>query len=357
VFQRRREDLALDDDLSRRGGEGDLSRLAVSWLQALLRAEFTEDPGFPSPGVPAAGEDEEADGSLAVWRREWLRRWRRLQLPEQLAAFTEALETAGSAEAVHAALAEHAASVVGAYACLVFLPAGGGDRLEPLPHARLWGRACEAWLGPAAARRDGLVARRDLEGRSPYAGAAPLFDHLRAVALAVAPYAGGAAVLVERRSEREFEPLDWELLGLLCAQAEAALRRVELLGSLAVTDARTGGVGRARVAEVLRHAWAGASLGHAMTLVAVRVETPGGEAAVRGCARVLRDEAAGGGPVLRHGPRDFLLALQGDSAAAAALVERARARLEGEARLDARVWQPDPAAASTEDLLRWAGVE
>jgi GGDEF domain-containing protein len=330
----------------------------VSWLQDLLRTEFADAglaAGAPVPLDAAdAGEPSDA-GQLAVWRREWLRRWRRLQLPEQLAAFNEALEPARLPEQVHRLLAEHASEIVGAYTCLVFLP-GADGRLRPLPDTRVE-HAEGLWLDAHAERETALLGPGDVLQGARHAGLGPLFHDTRAVALAFAPYGGGAAVVVERRQEREFEAVDWQLLRALCSKAEAALHRVTLLGGLYAPDPQTGGAARERVDQVLRHGWAGAALGHPITVVLVRLDTEGedgtlAEPTVQHCAAILRREATGAGPVLRHGAREFLLVLHADPAAAGALVERVRARTGGRVQIRAGIAPHDPAAGSARDLLR-----
>lgn len=357
MFNRRREDRALED-ASSTGPAAGLPHIAVSWLQDLLRTEFAEGLSTGAPVVLPAGArgDDDDQALLAVWRREWLRRWRRLQIPEQLAAFTESLEGARRPEEVHRLLAEHAREMVGAYVCLVFLPAADG-RLRPLPDPRL-PTAEELWLGPATGRDTVLLGPDDVRGGADLLGLAPLFEETRAVALAFAPYGGGAAVLVERRREREFQELDWDLLRAVCAQAEAALHRVGLMRGMGVADPETGGAARERVDEVLRHGWAGAALGQAITLMLVRLEAEEEgalpEAAVLHCAAVLRREANGAGPVLRHGALDFLLVLHGDGDAARALLERARAQTRGRVQLRAGIAPHDPAAGSARVLLRRA---
>ena len=360
MFNRRREDRAVHE---RPPEHSALPHIAVSWLQDLLRSEFADDPraalvaGGPVALVAADPDDADQEAMLAVWRREWLRRWRRLQLPEQLASFGEALDAAGRAEEVHALLSAHAREIVGAYVCLVFLPSEDG-RLRPLPDPRLV-EDPRLWLGPATGRGTALLTADDVEAAPGLAGLAPLFDDMRAVALAFVPYGGGAAVLVERRREREFEAVDWELLRTLCAQAEAALHRVALLDGLRLSDPQTGGAARERVDQVLRHGWAGAALGHAVTLVLVRLgggedDEPLAESAVLHCAAVLRREANGAGPVLRHGSREFLLVLNAAPDAARALLERVRIQTGEGVRLRAGIAPHDPAAGSAHDLLRHA---
>ncbi len=367
VFNRRREDRSLHEASPE---QPTLPHIAVSWLQDLLRTEFADDPRAPlAGGVPVAlagadADEQNLETMLAVWRREWLRRWRRLQLPEQLASFAEAMDAAQRPEEVHGLLSSHARGIVGAYACLVFLPAGDG-RLRPLPDPRLADDG-GVWLGPPTGRATALLTPEDVQTGPELAGLASLFDDMGAVALAAAPYGGGTAVLVERRREREFEAVDWELLRTLCAQAEAALHRVALLEGLHLSDPQTGGAARERVDQVLRHGWAGAALGHTVTVMLVRLgagenekgegeeDVPLAESAVRECAAVLRREAHGAGPVLRHGAREFLLVLNADPDAARALLERVRAQTRGRMQLRAGIAPQDPAAGSAHDLLRHA---
>lgn len=353
MFNRRREDRVLEEPSPTVPAE--LPRIAVSWLQDLLRSEFADVPGPPPAtlGAPPVGDEDDA-AQLAVWRREWLRRWRRLQLPEQFAAFCEALEGARRPEQVHDLLAEHARQVVGAYVCLLFLP-GGDGRLRPLPDPRVPDGAA-LWLAQPAGREMVLDAEEMAEAPE-LAGLTPLLAKVGAVALAVAPYAGGAAVLVERRRERRLEAMDRALLRALCAQAEAALHRVALLAEIDAADPETGAAPAERVDRVLRHGWAGAALGHPITLLLVRVEPAEGggapgEPVVQHCAAVLRREANGGGPVLRYGARELLLVLHAGADATGALLERARRQMRGRAGLRAGVAAHDPAAGSARDLLR-----
>ncbi|HEX2211164.1 MAG TPA: hypothetical protein VHG93_26005 [Longimicrobium sp.] len=342
MFNRRREDRVLEEPPAPAGAE--LPRIAVHWLQDLLRTEFA-DAAF-SAGAPGAGDDDDA-ARLAVWRREWRRRWRRLQLPEQLAAFTEAMEGARGPEEVHGIFREHARDIVGAYACLLFLPAPDG-RLHPLPDRYV---ADLEDLSLAAAGREPKLLAADDVRNDEHAALAPLFGRARAVALAVAPYADGMAVLVERRGEREFESVDWQLLRTLCAQAEASLGRGTLLAG-GEADPRPDAAAGERLDRVLRHAWAGAALGHLITLVLVCVEAEEDpDAAVRHAAAVLRREARGGGPVLHHGERGLLLVLNADADGARVLVNRAGVHTLGRATLHAAVAPVDPATGPARELL------
>jgi GGDEF domain-containing protein len=78
------------------------------------------------------------------------------------------------------------------------------------------------------------------------------------------------------------------------------------------------------------------------------------ESAVLHCAAVLRREANGAGPVLRHGANEFLLMLNADPDGARALLERVRAQTRGPVKLRAGIAAHDPAAGSAHDLLRHA---
>lgn len=269
LFRRRRDDPP-------RGGQGDaagdppLPHVALSWLGELLHDAFAEPPPTFGDRAPDPAPDEEEDDPR-VWRRAFLHRWRRLQLPEQLAAYHDGLGEAASAGDVHAVFAAHAA------------------------------------------------------------GLEPLFAKTGATALLVGRYAEGAAILVERRAERRFEAVDQELLATMAAQAEAALRRVALAGPEVAPG--PGGVNE-RVERVLRYARAGAALGLEVTRVRVRLRGAAGageacEGAMRRLGSLLRREARGAGPALRTGEREYLLVLVGRAETAGVLVERIRTAVSG----------------------------
>jgi hypothetical protein len=338
VFGRRRDDPVLPTGTPEGAAPLDL---AAEWLREILQDEFGEASGeerFPRTPATAArpGGDEFDRNSFLVWRREWLSRWRRLQLVEQLQSYRDALERADSAETVHAAFAEHAAAIIGAYVCLVFVrPDGEYFAPLPLPGAPVPERLRIGPLGHGAAE---VVLPSDLSVDSPLAGVAPLFEETSASSLLMARYGRGYAVLVERRSHREFETLDGEIFDLLAAEAATALHRVTLVKRLG------GGVApdrpeRERGEEVLRHARAGIALGMEMTLVRVRLDlerrdVAAGEDLMRHCAAVLRREVRGAGPVLRTGDAELLLVLNGGVRAAGDMLDRARARFGEGARLE-----------------------
>jgi hypothetical protein len=324
--------------------ESALPEMAVAWLRELLQDEFGAPAAEAAALADAPAEDAADAEARRVWRREWLRHWRRLQLPEQLAAYRDALEEARTAEGIHAAFAQHAASIVGAYFCLVFTPGEGGVLAPlPLPDAET-PRAL--WMREPRVARSEVVARPDLTPDSTFEGMAPLFEETRAVALLVTPYAGGTAVLVERRQEREFETLDHQLPELLAAEAGVALRRLVLLEGIGGSDASAPAPAE-RIERVRRHAHAGIALGLEITLVRVRMdEGPGAEegleALMRHCGSVIRREARGAGPALRVGERDFLVVLNGGTRAAEALVRRIQLGFGAGARLEASIQQPAP---------------
>jgi hypothetical protein len=345
MFGKRRDDgPANGEPQNAQVGDPRLRTIAVEWLHELLREEFTGDASIAPGAAGAAGSvpsfaemsDEEM---LRVSRREWLSRWRRLQLPEQLAAYRDELDAAPTREAIHATFSRHATAIVGAYVCLVFLPTDD-EMLAPvevvpgpfpLPALRLPGSAV---LGSA------VVHRPDLTPGSPLEGVAPLFERERAAALLVTPYTGGCAVLVERREARVFGELDLQLLDLVSAEAGTALRRLAVAGSVAPAGTARGAGGREET--VLRHARAGAALGFPMTTARVRLHEPvpaAGdlEGLMRHCAATIRRESRGAGPALRTGEREFLLVLNGGVEAVRELLDRIRPAFGEGARLETSI--------------------
>jgi hypothetical protein len=343
VFTRRR-----DDPVQRPPPAGDeLPRIAVEWLGHLLQDAFTggSPPAFPlaHDSVPEQSSPE-GEAALRIWRREWLSRWRRLQLPDQLSSFRGELEECRTAEDVHAVFAAFAASIVGAYVCLVFLP-GEGEMLTPIPQDGAGSASHALWIRGMPVAEPVVLERPDLTSASGLDGVAPLFDDGPACALLVSPYAGGCAVLVERRRDRRFEPMDGELLNLLAGEAVAMIRRLDLLGRLGV-----GGVApRERIETVLRQAHAGAALGLEMTVMRLGVETPlqhasDPEALMRHCASVIRRESRGSGPAVRIGECEFLLVLNGSVPAAETLLGRIREAFGEGARIQASIEPHHPLA-------------
>jgi len=312
----------------------------MEWLQEMLRSDFAiEFPALDAHPAPPAGDDEEA--IVATLRREWRRRWRRLQLPEQLSAYTDAVEAARTPAAVHQALAAHVTGIVGAYRTLILHPAGESGRLE----GEAAGGEPAPWLDAAAVPAFQVVRPDDVRPGARYAGLAPLFGPGRAVAVAVACCADGAVALVERRRERDFEDIDGELVQLLCTQADAALRRVRLLGA---RYAELTGAERslpARADEVFRYAWVGATLGEPVTAAVLRVEVEG-EAEMRRCVDALRREVRGAGPLLRRGRDEFLLVLHCDEAAAGKLLKRVRGVVDAGVRIETTLTPQDPTAGA-----------
>jgi GGDEF domain-containing protein len=349
MWRRRSDDWALARNGSTPPASHDdeLRAAAVGWLGEVLRAEFPRGGGAAAVVAPLqVGPD-------VVRRREWLRLWRRLQLPQRLAAYAEELARAASEAAVHAALAEGAAHIVGGFTCLLFVPSADSGELRALPDPRLPFDATllALWEAPLA---PGVLLTREAAAGGPFAALAPLFEQGGAVGLAVAPYGQqGVAVLVERREARVFEREDWRVLALLAGQAEAALERVRLyagVARLAGSDPWTGLAGRPQAEAVVTHALAAAEWGEPVSVALLALEGLGAaeltegrasaESLVRGAAEVIRETVADRGISVRYDQGDFLVVLPSASAAdAARLVERVRGRLSRALTLHAGIAQ------------------
>jgi len=362
MWRRRSDDWALtrDGDPPAESQDDELRAAAVGWLGEVLRAEFPREGG--SATAVQVGPD-------VVRRREWLRLWRRLQLPQRLAAYSGALARAATEDAVHAVLAEGAARIVGGYTCLVFVPAPGTRMLRALPDARLPFDAGEIIL-PEAPLAPGVLLTREAVAGGPFAPLAPLFGQAGAVALAVAPFgAHGMVVLVERREAREFEREDWQVLALLAGEAEAALARARLyagVARLAGSDAWTGVAGRPQAEAVVTHALAAAEWGEPVSVALLALEglgaaelTEGRASALsllRGAAEVIRETVADRGISTRHDDGEFLLVLPAATAVdAARLVERVRGRLSRALTLHAGIAERTAPCAAAE-LIRQAAA-
>jgi GGDEF domain-containing protein len=355
-----------------------VSHLALQWLREVIETEFT--PAAARGAVSAAGSENSRIGGIpragrlhasgrwesrpwndplgvaarfrggdvdeALWRREWHRRWKRLQLPLQFSKFSRLLCRADRAETVYALLAEHATRMVGGHTCLIFLPRPGAP-LRPLPNAELAVDASRLVLGAPPAEA-GDVGREEVlgSGTGPFAGLRPLLTDGGAVSLAYAPFgAGGAVVLVERRAERHFGVADHDLLNALVAQANGALARLDVARRSAVLPAPSDGLphsGDGEADAVLDHALAIAERGVSLVVARLRLDglarivvQDGAEAADRvhvTAAEVLREMAGSLGMLLHEGEGAFLLVLP---RIAPAHVERAIERLRRQ--LPARV--------------------
>jgi GGDEF domain-containing protein len=295
--------------------------------EALYRAAV----GWMAEG--AAGPAANGNGTHPPDRAAWLRLWRRLQLPDRLAAYGEQLARARAESDVYAVLAAHAVRVVGGYACLVFVPRGSPAVLRPAVDP---GLRCDAALlaiaeAPAC---PGVVGPVHAAAGGPFAGLRPLFEEEGAAALALAPFgARGTLALVERRRGRAFAADDWELLRVLGVQAEAALERSAAwrrLAAPAACDPATGLSGPEQVHAVIAHAVAAAAWGEPVAVAMLAIDGLGGAAhqhgsaeadrLTRAVAELARDAAGERGIALRHGDDEILLVLPGASAAEAARV-------------------------------------
>jgi GGDEF domain-containing protein len=404
VTNRRKQDQALhilDSSVGSTRPE-DVANVAFGWLHEVLQSEFPaapifggSDPAADAPLFPIAIPDRTAAGgrlstsapvtdtgrgrqvtgsagiSDAEWKRDWLRGWRRLQLPDQLAAYREELDRARTPAEVYDTLTEHAVRIVDGYTCVLFPPQENAARLRPVPNPRL--RFDTGLLSlpssPPLPRAGLIAADAALGSESPFANLAPLFSEERAASLAHAPFGnGGAVFLIERRHGRVFETEDWDLLRVLSLQAEAALERVHLFNRverLASTDAITGLATRQQLDALLQHAWTAAGRGELLTIAALDLGTgrrpevqeqplPSDEV-LQAVAEVLRRETRPHGIALRYDGARFLLLLpQTEKAGADELVGRVRLQLGAQVALRAGIAQYAPGLQSGDELVQKA---
>ncbi|HEX2206338.1 MAG TPA: GGDEF domain-containing protein, partial [Longimicrobium sp.] len=312
---------------------------------------------------------DRARRGAAAWGREQLRMLHRLRLPERLIAYAERLAAAQTREAVLAALVEHTPRIAGGYCAVLLAPGADGalQPAEPEPH-----RLAPVSLPPhPRLERPCLISADEaLSGTGgPFAPLAPLFRDLGARALAAVPFDGVSLLLLaERRTDRAFEPEDWELLRAAARQAEAALQRVRLFDEvreLSLTDPLTGLANRRQLRLVLERSLAAARRGESLTVAMLDLDDfkavnearghIGGDRVLRGVADALAAEVRGSDLVARYGGDEFLVVLPGGNAASAAsLLRRVRERLAGEVSVSAGIAEYGPDAATPDELIEAA---
>ncbi len=189
--------------------------------------------------VPRASGGEPLSGRLAsaasYARRVRARALRRQEGRDALLLLGERLIRARSVDEVSDALLELTARVVGGAAALLALRVGIGTAAGPLAwrSSPIGPRSTLPTLPPLSAEAasrlsiSGVVSEESLQPGDPLAGLGPVFEATRASRLAfVALGRHGTLFVAERRPEREFDPEDWHLFGVLARQAEAAFDRV-----------------------------------------------------------------------------------------------------------------------------------
>ncbi len=166
-----------------------------------------------------------AAAAASAWRQAQKRIAHRLQIPDWLVAYADALDVAASPGDVYAAIATFVHRVVGAYAGVVFLQGGPEAPGEVVGETRRF-QAADRLSAEELARlaRPGLLTPEDVAGQSGFL--APLWQEMSAVYLLHSALGSGAVVfVVERRRERLFTSEDADLFRAMIRHAEAVLRR------------------------------------------------------------------------------------------------------------------------------------
>lgn len=206
-------------------------------VAALVWTEGAEGPSLlagrilssPPAAVKGAALVGWAAGCVDQWRRASVRDARRAGSWDRLLFMSEQLARADTRGRVFDTVCDHAAALVGGSTALIATRSS-----DPASRVADWHSAVERKRLPEIATEDllsvssiGLLTPAGNGTGERMTAFAPLLEILPAAAVAYAPLAGGAILLIaERRADREFEPDDWYLLRSIASQAGAALRRI-----------------------------------------------------------------------------------------------------------------------------------
>lgn len=197
--------------------------------------------------LPQAGGGEALPRRLAAAaadaRSAYARALRRNASRDAFLLLSERLTRARCADDVGDALVEQMPLVVEGFAALLAMRAPDAAESGPLvwrsalagPGARV--DPSLPPLPPLTAEAaslfsiSGVVTVDECAAGGRLAGLAPVFEATGAAKLAFVGLGRfGTLFLAERRPEREYDPDDWHLLGVVARQAEAALARIEAAG-------------------------------------------------------------------------------------------------------------------------------
>lgn len=279
---------------------------------------------------------ERASEGAHAWARFRQHTSLRLELPERLVAFADALADVRQPSDVLEALVQHTAGIVGGYSAVLLLrerqPASGEKRLvhpegvvPPIPHYSTF-------------RRPGTIVPEEAQAHTgaPLAGLAEYFRETGAVMLAHVPFGDEGVLFVsERRRDRVFEAEHWDLFRSLCRQADCALARVRSLDEvkrLSLTDPLTGIGNRRRLEVAMESAWAGARRGEPLSVLMIDLDQfkrvndahghSAGDRVLKQVGTVLKEEARGSDIAVRYGGDEFLVVLRGTGASGAYMLSR-----------------------------------
>lgn len=314
---------------------------------------------------------QRAARGISAWRRERSRALRRLELPDRLVAFSEALHRAHTLDAAYFALASHVARVVGGYTGIVYACDKGGaagGTLRPVQYPGIDGGLAECDLSPELRfGGPGLVHADEVltSAGGPFSNLAPIVQATKAVTLPYVPLGDrGVLFLVERRAERVFDPEDWDLLLSIARLAELAFDRIELydrVHDLSLTDPLTGLANRRKLDVVLEHTFAAARRGQQLSLVMIDLDGfkqyndefghLRGDEILRHFAAMLREHVRNADLVVRYGGDEFMIVMGGASRAdAEQIIARIRSTTT-EIGFTAGVAEYSEALTSPQDLV------
>lgn len=330
--------------------------------------------------VPATNPDdpsipEKAEELATNWRRSTFARSRRMQLPTSLIGYTQTLVSAETPEAVWQALCDATVKVFGGHRAMLLRQDEQRRCYRLVSHSSAQGAIQIPIVVPVHPifAEPGILMATDPRIEGSLDPMKPLFRELSPECLYHMPVGEEYVLLItERRAPRRVLFEEWQLLRLLTAQAEGALRRIELfeeVRSLSLTDDLTGLANRRHMKLVLGHAIAAARRGAPLSVLLLDIDgfravndrqghLAGDEVLCR-LAKCLQTQARGSDLVVRFGGDEFVVLLpRGDRAGAEAFMRRVEGALEPGLSITWGVAEYDARRVNTpEQLLQLADLE
>lgn len=180
--------------------------------------------------VPKTQAGRERIETLAgEWHRERIRVRERADAGERFVVFAEQTSRACSSREVLESLIEHAGAVAGGYRPVIWAEEGEGSRFMSQPDLPEQASETMSSSVPSPAAPV-LITRSDAESSESFAPIARLYETTGSTAASLVSLGKGLVLVVlERRSDRTWEPRHWFLLRAMARLAQSNLERLEAL--------------------------------------------------------------------------------------------------------------------------------